>query len=191
MIISQRWKDCSSVLLILISRVRVNTNLNSHHFICTKEKGALFQENKNTTLNKRNGVVKVLLTLPILSFKAIEIESKWLFFLQCFNNRRCSFVDIFVVWTIRESSRAFFPWTNGRWVFAEISNSMLKLKRKWSFKRQYCVSRRSGFCDIWSFRDLASLFSFTPSSQYLDFNFQRTQTITMETIVKAKRLKST
>ena len=68
-------------------RVRVNTNLNSHHFICTKEKGALSQENKNTTLNKRNGVVKVLLTLLILSFKAIEIESKWLYFLQCFNNR--------------------------------------------------------------------------------------------------------
>ena len=64
------------------------------------------------------------------SFKAIEIKSKWLFFLQAFNNRRCSFIDIFFVWTFRESSRTFFPRTNGRWVFAEISNSMLKLRRK-------------------------------------------------------------
>ena len=31
-----------------------------------KRKGALFQENKSTTLNKRNNVVKVLLTLLIL-----------------------------------------------------------------------------------------------------------------------------
>ena len=167
MINFQRWKDCSPVLLILISWVRVNINFNSHH----KRKEGFISRKQEHDIEQKKGCFQRIADTSYLKLQGNWDRIQVAVFLQAFNNRRCSFIDIFVVWTFRESSRTFFLRTNGRWVFAEISNSMLKLRRKWSFKRQYCVSSRSGFCDIWSFRDLASLFSFTPSSQYLDFNF--------------------
>ena len=191
MIISQRWKDCSPVLLILISRVRVNTNLNSHHFICTKEKGALFQENKNTTLNKRNGVVKVLLTLLILSFKAIEIESKWLFFCNV-STIECALLLIFS--SFRHSEKVQGHFFHGPMVVGYLLKSAIQC---WNWEeseasRGNIVSQvEVAFVIFDLFEILRRSSRSPPPHNILTSIFQRTQTNTVETIVKAKRVKST